>query len=242
MKTVTLGNSIVEIGDHAFESCGGFGKLILPSSLKSIGAHAFHSCKNLTEVTVPDKVRTIGDYAFAVNSQLESVTLGESVFSIGRLAFYQTHLKELYYNCKECYRIDSGLYAIEKIVIGENVESIPEHAFSVYEDNCEIYSLATEPPSAHDNSFNDYTYQNDTLYVPEGSAKKYKDAWNCWYLFENISDTAAVGNIIAPEVTAEGCIRIFNMEGRYVGSSVEGLAPGLYIIHQGKAVSKYLAI
>ena len=46
---------------------GGFSELktlTLPDTLKEIGPYAFNYCKNLTSVTLPDSVEYISDYAF----------------------------------------------------------------------------------------------------------------------------------------------------------------------------------
>lgn len=242
LNTVTFGNSLREIGEKAFFDCNKITEVKFPESLVSIGDWAFFSCTQIAELTIPDNVTTIGINAFCYCENVTSLTLGESLTTIGQDAFLLRNLKVLYYNCRNCSRITSSLPVHDKVVIGKNVKKLVKKCFfSQSTAPGEIYSLAVEPPEAHDNTFSSSQYENLTLYVPEGSIEKYKDAWNCWYLFKNINATSGIGNIIVPDSERAVETEVFNMAGELVGSTVDGLAPGLYIIRQGKTVSKYVA-
>lgn len=242
LNTVTFGNSLREIGEKAFFECNNIKEVKFPESLVSIGGWAFFSCSQIAELTIPDNVTTVGMRAFCYCDNVTSLTLGESISTLGEHAFLLRNLKELYYNCCNCSRLTSALTVPEKIVIGKNVKKLSEKCFYLQSSAAgEIYSLAVEPPEAHDNTFTSLQYENFTLYVPEGSIEKYRDAWNCWYLFKNINATSGVGNIIVPDSDRAAETEVFNMAGELVGSTVEGLALGLYIIRQGKTVSKYVA-
>ena len=71
----------------------------IPDSVTEIGSAAFLGCFSLTSVTIPEGVTEIGSQAFAVCTSLTSVTIPASVTSVSYLAFAHCFsLKEVY--CK----------------------------------------------------------------------------------------------------------------------------------------------
>ena len=110
LKTLTIGSSVTNIGDHAFYGCSGLTAVEIPNSVTSIGNSAFSGCSGLTAVEIPSSVTSIGERAFSGCSSLTAVEIPNSVTSIGELAFY---------GC-------SGLTAVE---IPSSVTSIGEWAF-----------------------------------------------------------------------------------------------------------------
>lgn len=92
-EVVIEGNGLTRIGPQAFgphagngKNCSGLVKINLPESLLTIGDNAFESCKSLKEIIIPDSVTDIGEYAFN-NSGLVSVRLGSNLNMIGHSAF-----------------------------------------------------------------------------------------------------------------------------------------------------------
>lgn len=65
IHTVSLPDSLVRIGDCAFEGCNLLERIVIPDSVKEIGSGAFRGCYHLSEVTLPDTVETMGDGVFA---------------------------------------------------------------------------------------------------------------------------------------------------------------------------------
>lgn len=111
--SLEIPDSIIYIGDGAFESCGGLNELILPaklsqlgdnafdsctkleavtfnpkSPLKSISSYAFNNCSALTAVNFSTNIISISDYAFANCTALESVTVPETITNLGYNVFY----------------------------------------------------------------------------------------------------------------------------------------------------------
>ena len=89
MTSVTIGNSVTEIGEGAFWGCSGLTSVTIPNSVTSIGFRAFYDCSGLTSVTIPNSVTSIGNYAFDGCSGLtridaypnpEKVSTGGNVF------------------------------------------------------------------------------------------------------------------------------------------------------------------
>ena len=110
LTSVTIPNSVTNIGDSAFEDCAGLTSVTIPNSVTSIGDNVFYGCASLTNVTIRNSVTSIGDYAFYGCTSLTSVTIPNSVTSIGSDAFY-------------------GCTNLTKVAIGTGVASIGTQAF-----------------------------------------------------------------------------------------------------------------
>ena len=68
LTSVSLPNTLQEIGEMGFSGCSSLTGVTLPSSLKKIGRFAFQSCDNLQELTIPASVQEIGMNAFCTFS------------------------------------------------------------------------------------------------------------------------------------------------------------------------------
>ena len=88
ITSVTIPNSVTNIGDFAFDMCNRMTSVTIPNSVTSIGRYAFEYCSRLTSVTIGNSVTSIGDHAFDNCNRMTSVSIGNSVTSIGDLAFY----------------------------------------------------------------------------------------------------------------------------------------------------------
>ena len=76
IKTITqadIGNAITSIGDWAF-SDSELMSVTIPNSVTNIGECAFHGCSGLASVMILNGVTNIGNYAFAECNNLTSVT------------------------------------------------------------------------------------------------------------------------------------------------------------------------
>lgn len=114
LKTVTLNDNLVEIGDSCFMDCEKLSKINFNRKLKKIGENAFEftniksvdlpnsltylngfNFTKLKEITIPSSVKTIGDWAF-YECPLTKVELNKGLESIGAEAFcYCENLKEI---------------------------------------------------------------------------------------------------------------------------------------------------
>ncbi len=113
---------VKKIGNLAFSSSKAT-SISLPNSLTEIGASAFHSCSQLETIVIPDSVTTIGTSAFQNCDKLKSVTMSNDLLSIGDKAFSSCdHLLTLHLP-RNVTSIGSGVFACSKltsITVDEN--------------------------------------------------------------------------------------------------------------------------
>jgi hypothetical protein len=123
---IIIPNSVLEIGNFAFEQCVSLSSVDIPKFVTTINLSTFERCKALTSVVIPNSVTSIGGRAFASCTSLVSITIPDSVTSIGDSAFY---------NCKSLTSITipasvtsigvtGFIYctALENIIFGGTVE------------------------------------------------------------------------------------------------------------------------
>lgn len=86
LETITISESVKEIGYKAFQGCSGIKSVTIPSSVNGIGDYAFSGCSGINSITIPSSVNSIGDYAFS-GCSLSSVTIPSSVKNFGKCVF-----------------------------------------------------------------------------------------------------------------------------------------------------------
>lgn len=87
-RNSVIPNTILRIGDYAFQGCSYLQDTEIPNSVISIGKYAFWNCNGLTNVVIPNSVTTIENYAFTYCYGLTSVDIPSSVTTIGNAVFY----------------------------------------------------------------------------------------------------------------------------------------------------------
>ena len=109
LGTVTLPDTITEIGDYAF-SCTCLTKINLPDSLTTLGKYAFESA-HMKTVTLPKKLTIISEGAFYDSKYLEQITIPSNIKTIGLYAF-------------------EGCAALNKVTLSEGLTRIQSGAFN----------------------------------------------------------------------------------------------------------------
>ena len=163
LTSVTIPDSVTNIGNYAFNGCTSLTSVTIPNSVTSIGDSAFSNCTSLTSVTIPDTVTSIGN-AFYNCTSLTSVTIPDSVTSIG----------SAFYNCT----------SLTSVTIPDSVTSIGSSAFS----GCTSLTSVTIPNSV--TSIGDYVFKNCTsltnITIPDSVTRIGK------YAFENCTSLTSV--------------------------------------------------
>ena len=75
LSNISLPNSIVTIGPHAFEGNKDVGNVELPSSVKEIKDYAFQSCSKLEYMSIPGEVTSIGSGVLAETGNLDTIEI-----------------------------------------------------------------------------------------------------------------------------------------------------------------------
>lgn len=85
-ENYAIESDTIEIATDAFKHAK-IATVTIPDSVLSIGSHAFEDCMNLHTISIPENLVTIGDYAFNGCTGLEIVDIPESVTQLGQGVF-----------------------------------------------------------------------------------------------------------------------------------------------------------
>ena len=87
LEKVLFEETLVIIGENAFESCDYLRSVTVPGSVKEVGSAAFMECSNLKKVTIKPGVEYIYSYAFSGCKNLTELELGAGIACIEENAF-----------------------------------------------------------------------------------------------------------------------------------------------------------
>ena len=93
IESLIIPNSILEIGDNAFDGCTSLINIFLSKNLKKIGNFAFASCTKIKEISFNEKLEEIGSCAFVYCYGIKELKLVDSITKIGVGAFM--HMENL---------------------------------------------------------------------------------------------------------------------------------------------------
>ncbi len=160
LTELTIPESVMDIGDSAFEGCCGLTEVTIPESVTDIGDSAFEGCNSLEivnfnavncetslkvvfpitvkTVNIGNKIEEIPAYLCNGMTDLTEITIGNSVISIGVNVLYGCNsLKIVNFNAVNCNDFTSDTTpfpnSIRIINIGNNVRKIP--AYFCYEND-----------------------------------------------------------------------------------------------------------
>ena len=182
MTSVTIGSSVTNIGNLAFEGCGNLASVTIPASVKSIGAWAFAYCSGLTNLTIPDSVTSIGNAAFLgcewladddgliiirnvvhgfrYDAETTEIAIPDSVTAIGDYALAE-------------------YYGLAGVTIPDSVTSIGERAFYRCVDLANV-TMRGDCPSVGSDAF-EGGGASCVLHVSRGSTGWGVDIPGTWY-------------------------------------------------------------
>jgi len=123
---VNIPQSITKVGKSAFASCSGLTSITIPNSLTSIEDNVFDGCNSLASITIPNTVKTIGSKAFK-GCGLTSITIPNSVTSIGDDAFCDCGgMEKVYIEYIESWcGIDFGNYKSNPLFYAKHLYLLP---------------------------------------------------------------------------------------------------------------------
>lgn len=218
-----------------------------PQNFENIPEGLFQYCENLKTVTFPDNLKTIGSQAFqgagngvlAMNSRSEELrilTIPDGVTEIGSSAFEGSRLGD-------------------KLVLPSSINLLGNYSLSAGYGEVEIHrSTPPENQGGISEIFNPGMLANSTLIIPK-DAEPLAFTQNPYWNFSKIikGDFASVNDVEIESgkiIVSSGTIystngenfTLYATDGRVIGNSnsFSGLNPGIYIVHLGTAVRKYV--
>ncbi len=257
LENFELNKDIEYIGAYAFADCESLkSPMWLPEGATWVPTDVFCHCKSVPSFSIPSTVTQIGGGAFA-GCQFETIELPDEITSIGHRAFSGCqNLKKI--NLGNSLEV-IGQYAfhdctgLTDVVLPSTLTKIWDEAFAGCTGLKTVICLATTPPDCTNAPFGVLPYLYTIwLVVPDGCKNSYvKDFWfdvfdhysiNGDYHYVNriieMSDyIAGVDDIV---VGGDGVSEVYNLNGVFVGNSVEGLPAGVYIVRRGDKVEKVL--
>lgn len=133
LKEIRLGKNVETIGDSAFCQCTSLLSLVIPEKVKQISSNMLKGCSLLLSVSLPKALESIDDFAFFNCYRLTELIMPDSVTEIGRMAFFNcTDLKYMKLS-EKLTRIDEyafkGCGSLRYLHIPESVTDIAYAAF-----------------------------------------------------------------------------------------------------------------
>lgn len=188
---------------------GKTGTYEVPEGIIEIEVGAF-TCCNLQSINLPSTVNRIGPFAFQCCRNLQSMVFPSSV----------TYIEfNMFFNCS----------SLQEVTIGYGVTDMKSGIFAGCMALTDIYCLASIPPSAESDTFDNY---NTILHVPTGSKVAYAEA-DYWRNFrDNIIEDAGPVSIENMQVSSvityidgilflkglvtPATISVYTIEGKYI--------------------------
>ncbi|EJF39687.1 leucine rich repeat protein [Clostridium sp. MSTE9] len=167
-------NSVNEVGAYAFSRCDNLTNVTIPDSVISIGEHAFFGT-SLTNVLIPFSVTSIGTGAFASSFDLTSIDVAQDskdYISADGVLFNKAKTELLCFPVGKSYLFENGKYTIPS-----SVTKIGEEAFSqCLLDDVTIPSNVTEIG----NSAFEFTTNLTSVTIPKSVTNIGDNAfWDC---------------------------------------------------------------
>jgi hypothetical protein len=110
LMDIRIPESVLEIGQSAFEQCHALQNLTIPIFVNKIGRYAFYGCREITSANIPSEVDIVEQGVFFDCDRMVSVIMPDGVRSIGGYAFY-------------------GCGSLERLKFPSQLHEIGEHAF-----------------------------------------------------------------------------------------------------------------
>ena len=184
LKEVWSPNSCQIIsGSTTFQQNYPLKKIHLPEGLGRIPSCFANDCWDLQEVNIPSTVKSIDRAAFEQCKSLKKINLPNGLETIEREAFY---------HCD----------SLEQIIFPATLNFLGQECCSYMPGLKRIYCMSSEPPVCKESTLNPGNspfgkYNSDfylrtpndiPIYVPVGTAEKYRKAWE-WDRFTNFIET-----------------------------------------------------
>lgn len=190
--SVTIPDSVTEIGKGAFSTCNKLAEVTLPEGVTEIRESTFHSCSALKSVTLGDGVTSIAPMAFENCVSLTSINIPDAVTEIGTMAFGACEKLSSFTLPSSIEKISSHLFfeclKLSEIIVPVSVTTVGKSAFYGCSNLTRVYYLGSETDleSITVESDNDDFTDNIYLYSDASPAEtESEDIAGYWYYTES---------------------------------------------------------
>lgn len=132
-RTVTVPDSVTEIGNYAFCECKNLRQIDLPDSVTALGKGAFEQCERLTQAVLTDRLTELPESLFYCCDRLETVTLPDGIREIPEMLFMSCKaMKTLTLPDSVTVigqRAFSWCESLESVILPEGLREIGDYAF-----------------------------------------------------------------------------------------------------------------
>ncbi|MBO4803183.1 MAG: leucine-rich repeat domain-containing protein, partial [Muribaculaceae bacterium] len=222
LQSVSLSNSITNIGNSAFEGCENLPSFFIPANVTTIGVAPFGRCTNMTRIQVDDNNPNFIDddgvlytrdgtrlIQYPGGRPDKHYSVLNTTSTIEELAFEYSPVISVYLpkSLRNMGYETFGSSQVERVVIDEGLDTIPEYTFYSCQNLKSIYLPSTiksigrqafyycvyleditiavdgNAPAIGNNAFYGLAFFTDdrsaNIYVPDGMASKYNglDEW-----------------------------------------------------------------
>lgn len=235
LREVNIPESVTGLNGFAFLNCYMLEHIKLPSRLDAIWRGVFKGCASLQEIELPQRVWILSMDAFMGCESLESINIPVRIKDLGANVLNGcTSLKRLYIDMPDAVipSIEKYYSGLETLTFGPNVKTISIEKQSDgpwYYMNHTIIADPATPPTATEQIFQTWDYDNAELLVPAASLDLYKAAepWKNFLKSSGINSLGADNDNEAPAT-------YFDLQGRRVDQP----SNGIFITSQGRKVLK----
>ena len=181
LRSISIPNSVKTIGNSVFASCISLNSVTIGNSVTSIGDETFSNCQSLNSINIPNNVITIGGKIFFNCSQLTSITIGNNVTNIGKRAFLScTNLISVTIPNK-VITIEEETFAncrnLTTVILPNSVTRIVGSTFRSCENLTSITCFNPVPADIDLWTFRDINKSACTLKVPTSAISAYQNAY-----------------------------------------------------------------
>lgn len=131
--SVSLPNSVKEIGENLFSSSDTLKKVELSNSLANLKPFTFSGCSSLEEISLPENLESFPDGLFFGCSSLQKIDSCKNINQIGFDVFRDCESLEFFEIPNKVKQIKKGTFAgctnLQKIILPESLETIEDRSF-----------------------------------------------------------------------------------------------------------------
>lgn len=226
LEEVTIPNTVKTIAEAAFNLCPKLRSITIPNSVVTIEEWGIAHNESLRELHLGSGAVNLDNCAIVGNTALEVITVDENnpvydsrnncngiITTVNNSMVHDRHI--LFTACsrtvlpREVTWIARGAYqhqGITMVILPEQITNLEYTCFEGCEYLTAIYNFSHEPQGCMGTTFEDYHYENCTLYVPRGTKEIYQQV-PVWGSFRHIEEFDAT-TINPGDVNGDGEITV----------------------------------